>query len=222
VAEQELRELDLGTKQVTCRIEQRVALVTLNRPEARNALTLEMKEALHALIPALGDDPDGRLRAADGSGGGFCAGGDTKVMAQGRRPSASRACACWAPRARGARRDPSLAKPVIRGAAGPGGRRRLRARASCDLRIFAESAFVTTAYARLGLSGDYGASWFLTQLVVPRARASSCSRAGGIVRARMPRRSASPTASCRTPICRRRRSRGRARSRRVRRSRCAT
>jgi len=47
VAEQELRELDLGTKQVTCRIEQRVALVTLNRPEARNALTLEMKEALH-------------------------------------------------------------------------------------------------------------------------------------------------------------------------------
>src|SRR5262249_16850182 len=34
-----------------------------------------------------------------------------------------------------------------------------------DLRIFAESAFVTTAYARLGLSGDYGASWFLTRLV---------------------------------------------------------
>jgi len=36
---------------------------------------------------------------------------------------------------------------------------------SCDLRIAAESAFVTTSYARLGLSGDYGGSWFLTQLV---------------------------------------------------------
>jgi enoyl-CoA hydratase/carnithine racemase len=42
---------------------------------------------------------------------------------------------------------------------------------SCDLRVAAESAFVTTAYTRLGLSGDYGSSWFLTHLVGPsRAR----------------------------------------------------
>jgi 1,4-dihydroxy-2-naphthoyl-CoA synthase len=58
VTEQGLRELDLGTKQVICRIERRVAVVILNRPEARNALTAEIKEALHAVVPRLGDDPE--------------------------------------------------------------------------------------------------------------------------------------------------------------------
>ena len=165
MAEQELRELDLGTKQVTCRIEQRVALVTLNRPEARNALTLEMKEALRALIPALGDDPEVGCVLLTGAGGGFSAGGDTKVMAQG--PPTDREL-----RVRMLRREHEipaaihrLAKPVIAALPGPAAGAGFALALSCDLRIFAESAFVTAAYARLGLSGDYGASWFLTRLV---------------------------------------------------------
>jgi len=82
VTEQGLRELDLGTKQVICRIERRVAVVILNRPEARNALTLEIKEALHAVVPRLGDDPAVGCVLLTGAGGAFCAGGDTKVMAE--------------------------------------------------------------------------------------------------------------------------------------------
>jgi enoyl-CoA hydratase/carnithine racemase len=171
VGEQGPRELDLGTKQVTCRIEQRVALVTLNRPEARNALTLEIKEALHALIPKLGDDPGVGCVLLTGAGGAFCAGGDTKVMAEGPPPERE-------PRVRMLRREHEvpaaihrLAKPVIAALPGPAAGAGFALALSCDLRIFAESAFVTTAYARLGLSGDYGASWFLTRLVGPaRAR----------------------------------------------------
>jgi enoyl-CoA hydratase/carnithine racemase len=60
---------------------------------------------------------------------------------------------------------------------------------ACDLRIFAERAFITTAYVRLGLSGDYGVSWFFTQLVgtgrakelfftSARLDAESCERLG--------------------------------------------
>jgi len=161
------REVALGTDQVRCRIEQRVAVVTLNRPEARNALTLEIKEALRALIPKLGDDPDVGCVLLTGAGGAFCAGGDTKVMAEGPPPERE-------PRVRMLRREHEvpaaihrLAKPVIAALPGAAAGAGFALALACDLRIFAESAFATTAYARLGLSGDYGASWFLTKLVGP-------------------------------------------------------
>jgi len=171
VGDQEPRELELGTDQVRCRIEQRVAVVTLNRPEARNALTQEIKDALRAGIPALGDDPEVGCVLLTGAGGAFCAGGDTKVMAEGPPPERE-------PRVRMLRREHEipaaihrLAKPVIAALPGPAAGAGFALALACDLRMFAESAFVTTAYARLGLSGDYGAAWFLTRLVGPaRAR----------------------------------------------------
>src|SRR5262245_12065970 len=183
------RELELGTDQVRCRIDGRVAVVTLNRPEARNALTQEIKDALRAVIPALGDDPDVGCVLLTGAGGAFCAGGDTKVMAEGPPPEHE-------PRVRMLRREHEisaaihrLTKPVIAALPGPAAGAGFALALACDLRIFADSAFVTTAYARLGLSGDYGASWFLTQLVGPalareimftsaRLDARECARLG--------------------------------------------
>lgn len=157
--------METGTDQVLCSVEERVATVTLNRPDARNALTVPMKQALRALIPALGDDPDVGCVLLTGAGGAFCAGGDTKVMAEGPPPERE-------PRVRILKREHEipaaihrLAKPVIAALSGPAAGAGFALALSCDLRILAESAFVTTAYARLGLSGDYGASWFLTQLV---------------------------------------------------------
>ncbi len=157
--------VDTGTDQLLCRVEERVATVTLNRPDARNALTVEMKQALRRLIPALGDDPGVGCVLLTGAGGAFCAGGDTKVMAEGP-PSARE------PRIRILRREHEvpaaihrLSKPVIAALPGPAAGAGFGLALACDLRIFAESAFVTTAYARLGLSGDYGVSWFLTRLV---------------------------------------------------------
>lgn len=163
--------METGTDQVLCRVEERVALVTLNRPAARNALTLEMKEALRALIPALGEDPSVGCVLLSGAGGAFCAGGDTKVMAGGPPPERE-------PRVRMLRREHEipaaihrLAKPVVAALPGPAAGAGFALALACDLRVLAESAFVTTAYARLGLSGDYGASWFLTRLVgTARAR----------------------------------------------------
>jgi enoyl-CoA hydratase/carnithine racemase len=146
-------------------VEERVALVTLDRPEARNALTVEMKEGLRALLPQLGDDPEVGCVLLTGAGGAFCAGGDTKVMAEGPPPERE-------PRVRILRREHEvpamihrLAKPVIAALPGPAAGAGFALALACDLRIFAEGAFVTTAYARLGLSGDYGASWFLTHLL---------------------------------------------------------
>ncbi|MEM7412336.1 MAG: enoyl-CoA hydratase-related protein [Myxococcota bacterium] len=163
--------IETGTEQLLCHVDERVAVLTLHRPEARNALTIEMKEALRAVLPVLDDDTGVGCVLLTGAGGGFCAGGDTKVMAEGPPPERE-------PRVRILRREHEvpallhrLTKPVLAALPGPAAGAGFALALACDLRIFAESAFVTTAYARLGLSGDYGASWFLTRLLGPaRAR----------------------------------------------------
>jgi enoyl-CoA hydratase/carnithine racemase len=159
-------ERETGTDELRCSVEERVAVVTLNRPEARNALTLEMKRALAALLPALGADPGVGCVLLIGAGGAFCAGGDTKKMArEGNPPSPEE-------RKRLLRFEHGipaalhrLEKPTLAALAGPAAGAGFSLALACDLRIAAESAFATTSYVKLGLSGDYGGAWFLTQLV---------------------------------------------------------
>ena len=85
--EAESTPIETGTEQVRCRLASRVASVTLHRPEARNALTLEMKQSLARLIPLLGAHPEVGCVLLTGAGGAFCAGGDTKLMAREGRPA---------------------------------------------------------------------------------------------------------------------------------------
>jgi enoyl-CoA hydratase/carnithine racemase len=124
-----------------------------------------MKDALRALLPVLADDREVGCVLLTGAGGAFCAGGDTKVMAQG--PPTERE-----PRIAMLRREHEIPaalhrmpKPTLAALPGPAAGAGFALALSCDMRILAAGAFVTTAYARLGLSGDYGASWFLTRLV---------------------------------------------------------
>ncbi len=164
--------VETGSAELECRIDGRVAVVTLNRPAAKNALTLEMKQALVALLPRLADDPAVGALLLTGAGSAFCAGGDTKRMAREGappQPEERKAQLRWEhgiPLALHRMPKPTLA--ALPGAAAGAG---FSLALACDLRVMAESAFVTTAYVKLGLSGDYGASWFLTHLVGPaRAR----------------------------------------------------
>lgn len=164
--------LETGGDEILGRIEDRVAVVTLNRPEAKNALTLDMKRVLARLIPDLGDDARVGCVLLTGAGSAFCAGGDTKAMARDGKPPSPEE------RKRQLRWEHgiplaihTLAKPVVVALPGPAAGAGFSLALAADLRIAAESAFVTTSYARLGLSGDYGGSWFLTRLVGPaRAR----------------------------------------------------
>jgi enoyl-CoA hydratase/carnithine racemase len=186
----EARDVNTGTADILCSIQDRVAVVTLNRPDARNALTLEMKQVLSSLIPNLGVTADVGCILLTGAGGAFCSGGDTKMMAKDGNPPSPE------DRKRQLRWEHGLPlaihgleKPVIAALPGPAAGAGFSLALSCDLRIAAESAFVTTSYARLGLSGDYGGSWFLTRLVGPaktrelfylaeRVEARECERLG--------------------------------------------
>jgi enoyl-CoA hydratase/carnithine racemase len=166
------RTLETGSDELLCRVEERVAVVTLSRPEAKNALTLAMKQALAKLLPALAADAGVGALLLTGAGGAFCAGGDTKRMAREGAPPAPEE------RKQQLRWEHGIPlalhrmpKPTLAALPGPAAGAGFSLALACDLRVMAESAFVTTAYVKLGLSGDYGASWFLTRLVGPaRAR----------------------------------------------------
>ncbi len=186
----DVRTIDTGTDHLLCRVEERVAVVTLNRPEARNALSAELKEALRPLIPALADDPEIRCLLLTGAGPSFCAGGDTKAMAQGD------AIPGMEDRIQRVRREHEvpaalheLSIPTVAALPGPAAGAGFSLALACDIRIAAESAFLVTSFARVGLSGDYGGSWFLTRLVGPgkarelyftseRVSARECERLG--------------------------------------------
>jgi len=161
-------KIETGTPEILCEIRDRVATITLNRPEAKNALTMEMKEALYVLVRDLEEDPDVGCFLLTGAGDCFSAGGDTKRMQREGKPPVMEL------RQRQLRWEHELprmlhrsSKPTIAALPGAAAGAACSIALACDLRIAADSAFLVTSFARLGLSGDYGGTWFMTQLVGP-------------------------------------------------------
>jgi 2-(1,2-epoxy-1,2-dihydrophenyl)acetyl-CoA isomerase len=157
---------ETGTSEILFELTERVARITLNRPEAKNALTMDMKKSLHTLVRDLEDDPEVGCILLTGAGDTFCAGGDTKKMKEEGAPPVMQ------DRQRQLRWEHELPrmlhrslKPTIAALPGAAAGAGASIALSCDLRIGAQSAFIVTSFARLGLSGDYGGTWFLTRLV---------------------------------------------------------
>ena len=170
-------EIETGTPELLARLEDGVAVLTLNRPEVRNALSDTLSPALRRTFAALAEDRRVRAVLLTGAGKAFCAGGDVKGMGSGAArpdplPTRQEVIADQTERQRaltGALY--ALPQPTLAALPGPAVGAGLSIALACDLRIAAESAFVSTGFARVGLSGDYGASFFLTQLVgTARAR----------------------------------------------------
>lgn len=154
-------------------IEGGVLTLTMNRPEARNALSLEMSAQLVDALRRAQQDAEVRAVVLTGAGGAFCAGGDVKRMAtgQGAKRSVEARAEHLIERAEAARLLHEIAKPtiaVIPGAAAGAG---LALALACDFRLTSATAKLTMAFAKIGLAGDYGASYLLTQTVgVAKAR----------------------------------------------------
>ena len=169
------RSVETGTGQLLCEVRDGVAVLTLNRPEARNALSAELSPALGRMIAAMGADKDVRALLITGAGTAFCAGGDVKNMGDRRAPTDQTHDEKF--RVMRQRHQGlggalyALRKPTIAALPGPAAGAGLALALACDIRIAAASAFVSTGYVRVGLSGDYGIAWLLTHAVGPsRAR----------------------------------------------------
>jgi len=172
-----MARFESGTDQLLVEQVDRVAMMTLNRPEARNALSDELTMAFRRAIAWAAQDEDVGALLVTGAGTAFCSGGDVKAMGQRNDNAAdqpSTEAQFQAMRARhheiaGALR--ALRKPSVAALPGPAAGAGMAIALSCDLRIAAESAFLSTGYARIGLSGDYGIAWLLSRIVGPgRAR----------------------------------------------------
>ncbi len=167
-----MTELETGTDDLLVRTEGRVAVLTLNRPEARNALTPAMYDGFATVLPAIAADPGIGAVMLTGAGGAFCAGGDVKAMANRKAPGSPGGMTIE-DRIDDLRRRQEgvslalyqLPKPVVGAIPGPAAGAGLSIALACDVRIMADSAFLTTAFAKVGFSGDFGGSWFLTQMV---------------------------------------------------------
>lgn len=144
-----------------------VLTLTMNRPEVRNALNLDMSWALLAALRRAYTDRAVRAVVLTGAGGAFCSGGDVKSMAAGAlsAPTFEERAAQLRDRAEASRLLTEMNKPtiaVIPGAAAGAG---LALAMACDFRVAISTAKITVAFPKVGLAGDYGATWFLTQLV---------------------------------------------------------
>src|SRR5579872_1903714 len=79
--------IDTGTGELICVIRERVAIITLNRPHAKNSLSSELTPAFRKLIRDFKDDPRVGALLVTGTGDAFCSGGDVKGMGDNTTPT---------------------------------------------------------------------------------------------------------------------------------------
>jgi enoyl-CoA hydratase/carnithine racemase len=147
------------TETILYEIEERVARITLNRPQSLNAWTPELGRAYFDRLEEADADAGVRAIVVTGAGRGFCAGADfdylQEVERSGSQPDRD-------PRPQSLPR--SLRKPVIAAINGPCAGLGFVMAMMCDIRFAAEGAKLTTAFARRGLIAEYGLSWVLPRI----------------------------------------------------------
>ncbi len=166
--------LDTGTEDLRAEIDGGVAVITMNRPERRNAFSQAMMSAMAAVLAQAEADEAVGCVVLTGAGGAFCAGGDVKGMAappaERGGDGAGRSIDAAIHRQRLNQRATSgrlwsMPKPTIAAIGGPAAGAGLSLALACDLRYAVPGALLTTAFARVAFAGDYGGTWFLSRLV---------------------------------------------------------
>jgi len=164
------RAVETGTDQLLCEVEDHVATVSFNRPDKRNALGGIVTPALRDILLVLEADSDVRVIILTGVGKAFCAGGDVKGMGGGapdERSVDEKIRELQHRQQTLTLRLYELPKPTIAALPGAAAGAGMSIALACDLRIGSTTAFYAPGFGAVGLSGDYGGSWQLTQLVGP-------------------------------------------------------
>ncbi|MEX2223665.1 MAG: enoyl-CoA hydratase [Candidatus Rokuibacteriota bacterium] len=171
----------MGYEQILYEVRERIATVTLNRPEKLNAWTGVMGREVRQAMEEAGRDEAVRVIVLPGAGRGFCAGADMQMLSgiagAGRQEPAGSSERGEPDDAAGAGGDvrpdfrgpyayfPMVPKPIIAALNGATAGLGLVVSLYCDLRIAADTAVFTTAFSRRGLIAEHGASWMLPRLV---------------------------------------------------------
>lgn len=161
----------MSYEQIHYEVKDRIATITLNRPDQLNAWTDVMAEEVWKASWAADADADVRVMVITGAGRAFCSGGDIT----GFRTDNPRHLIDKLPRAYDFSRRPdyqgratyfpALTKPVIAMLNGATAGLGLVHALYCDLRFAAHHAVITTAFSRIGLASEYGMAWGLARAV---------------------------------------------------------
>jgi enoyl-CoA hydratase/carnithine racemase len=162
----------MAYEQILYRVEERVAVVTLNRPDRLNAWTPVMQAEVKAAMRAASGDPQVRVIVLTGAGRGFCAGADMSAL-QGIQSGERRERAPEEPFDRHAHQSfqrthsyfPSVPKPIIAAVNGPCAGLGMVIALYADMRFASQNAVFMTAFSRRGLIAEHGISWLLPRLV---------------------------------------------------------
>jgi 2-(1,2-epoxy-1,2-dihydrophenyl)acetyl-CoA isomerase len=148
-----------------------VGIITLNRPESLNAMNPEMLDTMFRVAEQAANDPAIRCVVITGAGRGFSAGGDVKAMASGGRGDGGGSVLSGVEALRQQEEISRLLfempKPTIAAINGVAAGAGLSVALAADLRIASDQARFTTAFAKVGFSGDFGGTWLLQRLVGP-------------------------------------------------------
>ncbi len=153
----------MAYEQILYGVSERVATITLNRPDKLNAWTAKMEEEVRSAMTAAAGDDGVRAILLTGAGRGFCAGADMSLLTgivDGQAPRRTPVGRCFLD-------FPVVPKPIIAAINGPAVGLGLILPLYCDLRIASESARFGTAFAKRGLIAEYGLAWLLPRLVGP-------------------------------------------------------
>jgi len=175
----------MGYAEVLYEVKDRVATVTLHRPDKLNAWTAQMGREVRAAMTEAGRDEGVRVIVLTGAGRGFCAGADMGLLAGLSGAGAPTEDGAAVLRRESAEADasaghdtrpdfrgpyayfPTIPKPIIGALNGATAGLGLVVALYCDLRLASDAAIFTTSFARRGLVAEHGISWMLPRLIGP-------------------------------------------------------
>jgi len=155
------------TDQVLQDLERGLLTITINRPDRRNALLVDTISSLLAAVQRAKRDREVRAVLLRGAGGIFCVGGDVKDLAERSAKGLT-----FEDRMVGmqggielARLVHEMPKPVVAAVEGAAAGAGFSLALACDFRVVGENAKITSAFAKVAVSGDFGASYYLAKMV---------------------------------------------------------
>lgn len=173
----------MAYEQILYDVRERIATITMNRPERLNAWTPHMGRELYAAFATAAADDEVRAIVVTGAGRGFCSGADMQALRELQSATATGGAHDGVPAERSAPTaaiapihpaldtpyayPQSIPKPVLAAINGPVAGLGFTHMLYYDVRIASDRARFTTAFARRGLISEHGSSWMLPRLVGP-------------------------------------------------------
>lgn len=152
--------------EILCELNANLLTISLNRPERRNALDTRLLSQLSDALDFAAGNDDVRALLIRGTGGYFSVGGDIDGMQHtDTSAGAARVIEDIAHATRSIKTLHELKKPVVAQVDGAAAGAGLGLALGCDIQIVGQTAKLTTAFAKIGLSSDFGLAYFLTHSV---------------------------------------------------------